>query len=395
MEVAPREPVRGDVVRLFGDEHLYVDATLCRVYQVRFQRPVGDEVGVGQIDVGVGAVYRLDVHLSDGKDPHVRVVPADPYGGVPVTLFVRGYPGQFARTMGVPEVDESVVYLPGSLAAHPDVRVAPSCCVQGPDVVAAEEGELAVNAHHVAVEPEDVPRVQYLRRPRQGAEVEAVDLLREPLERWRHEHVGQPVEDDVDLDALARLAGQGLHKAASDLITLPNKRPDEDLALSGLDLLEHRLVEADPVGVDLQPVLARLQPYLGLIFPGEPLPRTVAALAELGHRDEHTNDHRLQRRQSEEDPKPHPAQRREPITHPRYNPPHVREHRIDYIERIAERLAFYTSATNGSEEADTWYLKPDTYFRRRRETKAFPSLIARLLIVAISFSPTFWPPRSK
>src|SRR5215217_7354182 len=51
VEVASREPVRGDVVGLLGDEQLYVDAALCRVYQVRFHRPVGDEIGVGQIDV--------------------------------------------------------------------------------------------------------------------------------------------------------------------------------------------------------------------------------------------------------------------------------------------------------------------------------------------------------
>src|SRR5215217_3329794 len=337
MEVAPREPVRGDVIRLLGDEQLYVDVALRRVYQVRFQRPVGDEVGVGQIDVGVGAVYRLDVHLPDGKDPHVRVVAAHPYGRVPVTLLVWDYPGQLLCAVGVPEVDEGVVHLPGSIAAHPDVRVAPSRRVQGPDVVAAEERDPAVDAHHVAVEPEDVPRVEYLRRPRQRTEMEAVYLRGEPLERRRHEHVGQPVEDDVDIHTLASFTGQGIHEAAPDLVTLPDKRPDEDLVLRGLDLVEHRLVEADPVGVDLQPVLARLHLYLGLVLPRESLPRTLAALAELGHRDERTNHHRLQRRQSEEDPQSKSAQRREPETYLQKNPPQEREHRFDYIERSAKR----------------------------------------------------------
>src|SRR5918994_1276531 len=296
VEVTPREPVRGDVVRLLGDEQLYVDATLRRVYQVRFQRAVGDEVCVGQIDVGVGAVYRLDVHLPYGEDPHVRVV-----------------------------------------AAHPDVRVAPSRRVQGPDVVATKERDPAVDAHHVAVEPEDVPRVQYLRRPRQGTEVQAVYLRGKPLERRRHQHIGQPVEDDVNLDSLARLTGQGIHKTASDLISFPDERPDEDLVLCSLDLVEHRLVEADPVRVDLQPVLARLHSYLGLVLPWESLPRTLAALAELCHRDEHTNDHRLQRRQSEEGPQSESAQRCKPGTHLRKNPPQGKEHRFDYIEHSAKR----------------------------------------------------------
>src|SRR5918993_3445244 len=338
VEVTPREPVRGDVVRLLGDEQLYVDATLRRVYQVRFQRAVGDEVCVGQIDVGVGAVYRLDVHLPYGEDPHVRVVAAHPYGGVPVTLLVGGYPGQLLCAVGIPEVDESVVHLPGNIATHPDVRVAPSRRVKGPDVVATKERDPAVNAHHVAVEPEDVPGVEYLRRSRQGTEVQAVYLRGKPLERRRHQHIGQPVEDDVNLDSLARLTGQGIHKTASDLISFPDERPDEDLVLCSLDLVEHRLVEADPVGVDLQPVLARLHSYLGLVLPRESLPQTLAALAELGHRDEHTNDHRLQRRQCEEDPQSQSAQRRESGTHLRYNPPREREHRFDYIERSANRL---------------------------------------------------------
>jgi hypothetical protein len=161
--------------------------------------------------------------------------------------------------------------------------------------------------------------------------VEAVYLLGKPLERRRDEHVGQAVEDDVDFDTLARLTGQRIHKTASDLVTLPDKRPDEDLFLRGLDLVQHRLVEADPVSEDLQPVFARLHSYLGLVFPRKPLPRTLAALAQLGERDEDANGHRLQRRQSEEDPKSQSAQRREPGTHLRFNPPQEREHNFDYI----------------------------------------------------------------
>src|SRR5215204_5473351 len=178
------------------------------------------------------------------------------------------------------------------------------------------------------------------RRPRQGTEVQAVYLRGKPLERRRHQHIGQPVEDDVNLDPLARLTGQGIHKTASDLISFPDERPDEDLVLRSLDLVEHRLVEADPVRVDLQSVLARLHSYLGLVLPWESLPRTLAALAELCRRDEYTNDHRLQRCQSEKDPQSQSAQRREPGTRLRKYPAQEREHGFDYIECSAKGPTF-------------------------------------------------------
>src|SRR5215210_1335513 len=139
--------------------------------------------------------------------------------------------------MGVPEVHKGVVHLPGRVPTHPDVRVAPSGSVKRSDVVAAEKGDLAVHAHHVAVEPENVPWVQDLRRTRQRAEVEAMNLFRKPFERERHENVGKPVEDHVYLNALLGLAREGIDEAASDLVALPDKGSNEDLMLCGLDLL--------------------------------------------------------------------------------------------------------------------------------------------------------------
>src|SRR5215213_416055 len=102
--------------------------------------------------------------------------------------------------MGVPEVNEGVVHLPGCIPAHPDVRVSPPRGIKRPDVVTAEKSDTAVHAHHVAVKAEDVSRVHDLRGPRKGAEVEPVYSIREPLERGWYEHVGQPVEDHVDRD---------------------------------------------------------------------------------------------------------------------------------------------------------------------------------------------------
>ena len=163
-----------------GTSKLYVDATLRRVYEVRFHRPVGDEVGVGQIDVvswrglwprGTSPLWgrssckdRCGVPLRQGSS-HA------PCWGLYWEAPLCGGRSRSRRRRCPP---------PWRHPAHPDVRVAPSRRVQGPDVVAAEESDPAVDAHHVAVEPEDVPRVQYLRRPRKGTEVEAVYLLWEP-----------------------------------------------------------------------------------------------------------------------------------------------------------------------------------------------------------------------
>src|SRR5918998_431391 len=63
----------------------------------------------------------------------------------------------------------------------------------------------------------------------------------------------QPVEDHAHLDPLAGPPGEGLHEAATHLVSLPDKRADEDLVLRALDLLEHRSVEPDAVRIELEP----------------------------------------------------------------------------------------------------------------------------------------------
>src|SRR5262249_11122484 len=64
-EVAARQPVGGGVVGLPGQQHTHVDATLRRLDQRREDHAVGDEVRVGQVDVVLGAVDRLQVHAAN------------------------------------------------------------------------------------------------------------------------------------------------------------------------------------------------------------------------------------------------------------------------------------------------------------------------------------------
>src|SRR3712207_9175238 len=87
------------------------------------------------------------------------------------------------------------------------------------------------------------------------------------------------LHDALPIYPLAGLLRERLDEASPDLVALPDKGADEDLLLGALDLLEHRLVEPDAVGVELEPGLARLQLDLRPSRPREPLARSLPALA--------------------------------------------------------------------------------------------------------------------
>src|SRR5215212_5984457 len=300
VEVAPAEPVRRD--------------------EAGPHRPVGDEVGMGEVDVLVGPVYGLEVHGPDREDPHVRVVAVEHGGRVPRALPARPQLRQVRRAVGVPEVHEVVFDLAGAQAPDPNVGVAPARRVEGADVVAAEEGNPPVHCHQVAVVPEDVARIREVLRTPQRPEVERVYFLGEPLERGRDDDVRKAVEDHAHHHPPASLPRERLHEAAPHLVTLPDERADEDLLLGALNLLEHRLVEQDTIGVELEPALARLKLYLRLVPPREPLARPLPALTQLGHRRQDADQKDLHRRESREGPEAKPPQVRE------------REHADDYIK---------------------------------------------------------------
>src|SRR5215218_5838874 len=327
VEVTPAEPVGGNVVRVLRYEDLDVHAPPGRLDEAGPHRPVGDEVGVGEVDLLVGPVYGLQIHGPDREDPHVRVVAVEHGGRVPrappAVLQLR----EFRGAVGVPEVHEVVLHLAGPEAPDPDVRVAPARRVERADVVAAQESYPSVHGHQVAVVPEDVARVRQVGRPPERPEVERVDLLREPLERRGNDHVRQPVEDHAHLDPLAGLARQSLNEAAAHLITLPDKRPDEDLAFGAFDLLQHRLVEPDAVGIELQPAVAGLDLDLGLVHPREPLARFVTALADLGQRNQDADERDLHRRERHEDPDAQLPRARE-------RPPNGGEHATIILEAL-------------------------------------------------------------
>ena len=194
---------------------------------------VGDQVGVGQVDVVRGAVDGVEVHPADRVDHVARDVAVDPDVRLPGAAAEVGQGGAAPAGEQVPVVDEGVLHVPDDVAGQPGVGVAPVGGVQAADVVAADEGDhvvddqqLAVVAAAVAGEPE----------ARGDQRVPAYGHVgREAEEAPRDDQVGELVEDDVDLDAAVGRVDQGRLERLPDVVALPDEGLEEDpgLGLAG------------------------------------------------------------------------------------------------------------------------------------------------------------------
>src|SRR5699024_4276427 len=106
-----------------------------------------------------GPVDGVEVDRADRVDELPRDVAVHPDVGRP------GAPlriGQLVSVPGaeVPEVDEGVLHLRDDVAGQPGMGVAPVGGVQRADVVAADEGGVAVDDHQLAVIAAGVARMQ-------------------------------------------------------------------------------------------------------------------------------------------------------------------------------------------------------------------------------------------
>ena len=186
---------------------------------------VGDEVGVGQIDVVRGAVDRVEVHAPDRVDHGARHVAMDPDVGLPGPAAEVRQGGPAPAGPQVPVVDEGVLHVPDDVAGQPGVGVAPVGGVQVADVVAADERDVVVDHQQLAVVAAGVAGEAEAggdqRVPADG------DVGREEEEPAGDDQVGELVEDQVDLHPAVRGVDQRVLERLPDGVGLPDEGLEE------------------------------------------------------------------------------------------------------------------------------------------------------------------------
>ena len=103
------------------------------------QGAVGDEVGIGNMDVVLRSVDGGDVHVADRENESADVVGAQAKGGLEASREAQAE-APAARLMAVPEVHEGLGGVGGVGTDDAQVGIAPFGGVELADVVAADEG---------------------------------------------------------------------------------------------------------------------------------------------------------------------------------------------------------------------------------------------------------------
>src|SRR6266545_2407035 len=128
----------------------------------------------------------------------------------------------------VPEIDECIRELKRGRATHPQVRIAPLGRIQLANIESADEPNLMIDDQQLTVVARVAPRIEQVPDAVESAELQCVDRLRETFEPWRHNQIGEAVENNIDIDALGSLARQALLKCLANWIALPDERLEED-----------------------------------------------------------------------------------------------------------------------------------------------------------------------
>src|SRR5512146_2057881 len=132
------------------------------------------------------------------------------------------------------------------------MRIAPLGRVDAADVVAADEGGLAIHNQQLAMVKRIAPWHEQMTRAADGAVAQRVDVGREALERAWHDEIAKEVEYHVDGDAFGGLPQQMLLEFSADRIILPDVGLEVDAVSRGINGIEHRPIDIAPVGVDLE-----------------------------------------------------------------------------------------------------------------------------------------------
>ena len=245
---AAGQPVSHDVVGLCRNDDPNVHTSASGSDEGGQNVLVGNEVGVGQVDVVRCAVDGIQIHAANRVDHVARHVPMDPNVRLPGSAAEVGQCGATSPRPEIPEVDERVLDVPDDVAGEPGMGVAPVGGVEAPDVVAAEEGYEVVDHQQLAVVPAGVPREPEAGRDQRMAAYR--DVLGEDEEGPRDDQVGKLVEDHVDLDSAIGRIDQRVLERLTNGVALPDEALEEDPRLRLADGMQHVAIEVFAVGVD-------------------------------------------------------------------------------------------------------------------------------------------------
>ena len=245
-------PVADDVVGVFGDEHPHVHPPPGGVSQRREHVLVGDEIPHGDPGAPARAVDRVEVEGSDGIVVERGGVDRGFDGFVPQVRPVVGEGGVLPAAEVVPHVGEGSLELPSGRPLDPHMGVPPVVGVQGADVVAADVPDLPVDREDLAMVASLVARSAGEDPRAHQRELEGVEVahLRQVPEPRILVEVAPRVEDRVGLDSAARGVDEGVAELEAGLVGLDDEALEVDVVGRRAYVLEHRVVQVPPVGVD-------------------------------------------------------------------------------------------------------------------------------------------------
>src|SRR5215204_4740822 len=246
--VAARQPVRDDVVGFSRHDDPDIHPARRRVDQGVQHVLVRDQVGVGEVDVVGGPVEGLEVHTANGVHHVARDVAMDPDVRLPAPRAEVWEGGATSTGEDVPVVDERVLNVPDDVACEAGMCVAPVRRVQGPDVVATEEGDQIVHDEQFAViTPAVARKAEAAGNDRVRADG---DVARQEEEGLRYDEIGELVVNHIDLDTPVGRLDQSRLERLTDSVGLPDEGLEEDPGLGLSDGVQHVGVEVLAVGVD-------------------------------------------------------------------------------------------------------------------------------------------------
>jgi hypothetical protein len=188
------------------------------------------------------------------------------------------------------------------------VGVSPLGGVQRPDVVATHEADVPVDHEDLAVVAAGLPHVEQKQTESQGRIADDVDGGREVEEAARHHQVGEPVVDDVHVDATLGRLDQRLLELVPEAVVLDDVGLEEHPPSRATDGREHVSVQVLAERVDRRARVAHVDvDRFDAREPVGPWAHSLAPRVDAHQSRDHAElgDHHPE--QTTTDPVPHPT----------------------------------------------------------------------------------------